>query len=147
MTGKVRSDWVVLGLGLLFGASVWLSFGQKAHADEEKKPKAGAATLVTDKNAGKIINLPEKEHLFVSLEFNAGTGHFWMLKAPCKELALGSHFVVMPVDAQPIGGMRLAWFDFRPQDAGTCKLVFDLVGPDGKPAQTVTFTVIVGKAK
>jgi predicted secreted protein len=142
----IRPNWQ--GLGLLLCGCVWLCCATGAQAEKkEKETHTGNAILVTEKDDGKTVELPEKTQLLVSLHFNAGTAYQWKLKEKGKELALVSHLVVKPLDAAPIGGTRLAGYQFRPNGSGVCTLAFDLVGPDGKPDKVVKLTVHVGKAK
>jgi hypothetical protein len=132
-------------LALLCGCAVLC--GATRAAAEKKETPTKEAILVSEKDDGKTVDLPEKTHLLAGLHFNAGTGFQWNLKGVGKELELVSHFLVKPLDAAPIGGVRLASFHFRPRGTGVCKLEFESVGPDSKVAKTVTLTVNVGKVK
>ena len=55
--------------------------------------------------------------------------------------------MIRPRNAAPIGGPRLATFNFGPRESGTGRLEFELHAPGGKVERTVTFTVIVGKSE
>jgi predicted secreted protein len=145
MATMIRPKWLVLGM--LLSSCVWLFSATEAQAEKKKEKPTEEAILVTEKDDGKTVELPEKTHLLASLHFNAGTGFQWKLKEQGKELVLVSHLVVKPLDAAPIGGTRLAAYQFRPNGSGACVLEFDLVGPDGKEGKVVKLTVNVGKAK
>jgi predicted secreted protein len=130
--------------GLLAGV---LCCGVGLRAAEKEAPVTGTGILVTQNDSEKTVTLAGKEHLVVALGVNAGTGYHWELKRPCRELRLDRQYVIRPLNAAPVGGPRLATFNFGPRRSGTCRLEFDLHAPGGKVERTVQFTVTVGKTE
>ena len=129
----------ILALLLLVGA--WAVHGESASADE-KKGVPWQGVLVAEKDDGIKLRLPPREALSVQLSFNAGTGHHWKLKNKCKELPLQFEFTLRAPKQIP-GGPLHALYLFEAQAVGACTLTFELIGPTGNVAKTVSYTVEV----
>jgi predicted secreted protein len=128
-------------LVLLLLAGAWAAHGESSSADEKKGvPVQGV--LVTEKDDGVKLRLPPREALSVQLDFNAGTGHRWKLKNKCKELPLEFEFTLRAPKQIP-GGPMHALYLFEAEAVGSCKLTFELVGPTGNVAKTVSYAVEV----
>lgn len=139
-TGPHR--WIVM---VIVAACSLLFAGGTSRADDkgEKAPETRTGVLASDRDSGKTVDLLAKEHLIVSLPFNAGTGFEWKVKQTPKELQLANHFILKPVEALPIGGQRLSSFDFVAAAAGSGTLEIELLAPGGKVDKTVKLTVNV----
>jgi hypothetical protein len=137
-----RGEMLLLGL-----AACGLLAGGGSLRAQPKPPETREAVLVGEKDDGKTIELPAKQHLLVTLEFRAGTGYHWEVKDTPKELRFVHHYLIKPFSAQPIGGNRVAGFDFGATEPGTCDLEFELHAPGGKLDKTVKYTVKVGESK
>lgn len=134
--------WVGLALGLL----AWSLCGVGVARAADNTPETRNAVLVTAADENTTVKLAGKEHLIVTLPFRAGTGYEWKPKEEYKELRLAHHYVLRPARAQPVGGERLAGFDFAPATAGACDLVMELHAPGGKVEKTFKIKVEVGES-
>lgn len=143
MTGQ--RWWIVLvgvaACGLLLGG------GTSRADDKDKLPETHTGVLASERDSGKTVDLAAKEHLIVSLPFNAGTGYQWKVKQAPKELLFAAHFILKPAEAAPIGGQRLSSFDFAAVAAGSGALQIELLAPGGKVEKTVTLNVNVKGGK